>query len=167
MSKKRLYNRQSYRFNQYDYSQQGLYFITICTNDRVCIFGSINNDEMYLSDIGKIVKDCWLKIETFHPYVVLHDFVIMPNHIHGVIQIVQETVTIKKEGFESTSKTIGSIIRGFKSGVSCTVIKSVGIKNIWQRNYYDRIIRDYNEYQNVTNYIINNPRMWSKDSFYK
>lgn len=91
----------------------------------------------------------------------------MPNHIHGVIQIVQETVTIKKEGFESTSKTIGSIIRGFKSGVSCTVIKSVGIKNIWQRNYYDRIIRDYNEYQNVTNYIINNPRMWSKDSFYK
>ena len=80
-----LKKRKSIRLLDYDYSQNGLYFITICTKNRECIFGEIKNDEIILTEIGKIVNNCWAEIPKHFPQVSLHKFVIMPNHIHGII----------------------------------------------------------------------------------
>jgi REP element-mobilizing transposase RayT len=168
MEQKRL-NRQSHRYYGYDYSQEGLYFITICTKNNVCLFGEIIHEEVYLSAIGKIVQDFWLQIIDYHPYVVLHEFVIMPNHIHGIIEITKKDDTDEidnsncKIDFASPSKTIGSIIRGFKIGVSSWVTKNIGIRNIWHRNYHDHVIRNYEAYINIKLYILNNPKNWGKD----
>jgi REP element-mobilizing transposase RayT len=92
-----LYNpntqhRRSVRLKDYDYSQEGAYFIAICTHGRECLFGNISNDKMLLNDFGKIADECWLEIPQHFPNVQLHEHVVMPNHIHGIIQITENNV---------------------------------------------------------------------------
>lgn len=92
-----LYNpntqhRRSVRLKDYDYSKEGVYFITICTHGRECLFGNISNDKMLLNDFGKIADECWLEIPQHFPNVQLHEHVVMPNHIHGIIQITENNV---------------------------------------------------------------------------
>lgn len=161
-------NRLSHRYYGYDYSQEGLYFITICTKNKEHLFGQVVNEEVCLSEIGKVVNEYWLKIVEYHPYVVLHEFVIMPNHLHGIIEIVKkedivdERIYSCKKEFVSPSKTIGSVIRGFKGGVTSSINKNMEPKQIWQSNYYDHIIRDYESYISIKKYILDNPRKWNK-----
>ncbi len=210
-----LHHRRSIRLKVYDYSQSGLYFITICCQDKICHFGKIENEIMILNDLGKIANECWLAIPTHFPNAVLHEYVVMPNHIHGIIELTNNAVPnnaminvgaknispkspdtnpptnnvvannmvpkniidndIRAKNFSplpppqpqnGTSKTIGSMVRGFKIGVT------MGAKNIlpdiklWQRNYYEHIIRNEQSYQLITNYIMNNPIKWSEDKFY-
>lgn len=161
-------NRRSIRLKGYDYSQEGLYFITICTDEHVCYFGEIENQEMRLNDNGIFAKQCWEAIPAHFPNVVLHEYVVMPNHVHGILEIVGANNDSPKNPPNNTpprpkgtSKTIGSIVRGFKIGVT----KLMGI-SIWQRNYYEHIIRDWNAYINISEYIINNPKKWKDDRFY-
>ena len=159
-----LNERKSIRLSNYDYSQNGLYYLTICTKNRECIFGEIKNSEIILSKFGKIADNCWSEIPQHFSQVSLHEYVIMPNHIHGIIEInvvgakhLSPSNCLEKtnKGY-GTSQTIGSIVRGFKIGVT----KQIGFSP-WQRNYYEHIINSEIDYLKTVNYIIENPLKWN------
>lgn len=184
------HHRRSVRQQGYNYLQNGLYFVTICCQDRNCLFGKIINGKMVLNDAGRIANTCWLDIPKHFPHAVLHEYVIMPNHVHGIIEltdaVMMETVGAKKfsplpptqsptppllpsssSQFRSPSKTIGSIVRGFKIGVTKWMRQNTDVFSVWQRNYYENIIRNEQSYNNIVNYITNNPSDWQIDNFYK
>ena len=223
-----IHHRRSIRLKGYDYSQAGLYFVTICCQKRACLFGEIINGEMVLNDAGKIANQCWLEIPNHFPDAKLLEHIIMPNHIHGIIELAEAekkspdnttntipennndnigaknishennvenigaknishennndnngTKNISHENnvenigaknispLQSPSKTIGSIVRGFKIGVTKWMRQNTDIYDVWQRNYYEHIIRNEQSYQNISQYIINNPAKWNDDKFYK
>jgi REP element-mobilizing transposase RayT len=166
-----IHHRSSIRLKGYDYSQAGLYFVTICVPNKQCLFGEIVNGEMILNESGKIVSYYWLEIPQHFPDAILHEFVIMPNHIHGIIEItnvgaknfspLQTTNVQTPQRPNGTSRTIGSIVRGFKIGVT----KHLGY-SVWQRNYHEHIILNEQSYQKISDYILNNPEKWMEDRFY-
>ena len=184
-----IHHRRSIRLKGYDYAQEGLYFITICCQNRAQLFGEIINGEMILNKCGEIAQKCWQEIPEHFPNVELHDFVIMPNHVHGIIEIkfksiipivpteptVVPTVVVSVGANDysplrtprSPSKTIGSIVRGFKIGVTKWMRQNTNTYDVWQRNYYDNIIRNDQSYYRISNYIRNNPKNWKEDKFYK
>lgn len=163
-------NRRSIRLQGYNYAQGGLYFITLCTQNRAHLFGQIINSEMILNAAGKIAAKCWQDIPAHFPMATLHEYEVMPDHIHGIIEIVgvnDYSPLQFQTPFRSPSKTIGSIIRGFKIGVTKWFrYENQGDLNmrVWQRNYYEHIIRNDAEYIRIANYILNNPAKWSRDS---
>jgi len=167
-----IHKRRSIRLHDYDYSQAGMYFITICTHERISMFGKITDGEMRLNDSGQIAQNCWVEIPSHFPNVVLHEYIVMPNHIHGIIEIAStNNAPVGVENFQPLQRneyqhiiprSIGSIIRGFKTGTT----KQIGY-SIWQRNYYEHIIRNNKDYIRIAEYIINNPIRWRKDSFYQ
>ena len=187
-----LPQRKSTRLKGYDYSQAGLYFITICCENRVCHFGQIKNGKMILNEFGQIAHDEWLNTIAIRKNVELYEFIIMPNHMHGIIVLngggrgeLHSPENEIKDKFDSPenknigiagecnsplrspSDTVGAIVRGFKSAVT-KQIRLIGFDNkLWQRNYHDHIIRNEQSYQNIANYIINNPAKWDEDKFYK
>lgn len=160
----RIHNRQSTRQKGYDYSQAGLYFITMCCYERACLFGNIMNGSMVLNDAGKIANACWLEIPQHFPHVVLHEYVIMPDHVHGIIEFVgakNRTVGAKNlSPPQSPSKTIGSVVRGYKIGVTKWMRQNTNVYHVWQRNYHDHIIQNKKSYHNISNYIKSNPTKW-------
>lgn len=177
--------RKSIRLKGYDYSQEGLYFVTICTQGHICLFGEIYQHEMILNEVGKMVEKCWLDISYYFPDIALHDYVIMPNHIHGILEIIVGTNNNSSEKigiFESPKRTIGSVIRGFKNGVikrlketglleqilanNYSPLQQIKRNSIWQRNYYEHIIRNENSCNKITDYINLNPSNWKKDKYY-
>jgi putative transposase len=167
-----IHNRRSIRLKGYDYSREGMYFITICTHDRMCLFGKVENEEMNLNEYGKIAEKCFLAIPEHHPYAKLGPYIVMPNHIHCIIEITvgannySPLQTQTKRPIHGTSKTIGSIVRGFKIGVTKWFRKNTDIHTVWQRNYYDHIIRNEKSYCRIADYIINNPLKWQDDKYY-
>lgn len=165
------HHRRSIRLQGYDYSQPGGYFITICTHNRKCLFGDVVNGEMILNAFGDIVKNCWLEIPEHFPHVGLDEYVIMPDHVHGII-IIKNNVGV--QNFEPPQnqyqkiipKSIGSIIRGFKIGVTKWFRQNTDIYIVWQRNYYEHIVRNEYELNKIRTYIINNPKNWEFDKNY-
>lgn len=171
-----LHNRRSIRLKGYDYSQEGIYFITLCCQDRQHLFGKIENGIMYLNEFGEIIKEEWEKTPIIRTNISLGAYIIMPDHFHAILHIDQQIT--KKEDyipnqFKSPSQTIGAIIRGFKGATTIRInkINSNGTgesqfaptpNRIWQRNYLEKIIRDQRAYQNITQYIIDNPKNWKK-----
>jgi len=182
---KYIHNRRSIRLKNYDYSQSGIYFVTICTKDRLSLFGEIIDNQMVLNEYGIVVNNMWLNIPNHFSNIKLDIHCIMPNHIHGIIIIDDITPVGAKHfsphelnrddylaninnGFETTdeikpringtSKTIGSVIRGFKIGVT----KELGFP-IFQRNYHEHIIRNTKSYKLISQYIYNNPCNWEND----
>lgn len=183
------HHRRSIRLKGYDYSQPGAYFVTIVTKHRRRLFGRIINGLMKLSPLGYQAHCCWLEIPDHFPNVELGEFVIMPDHVHGIIIIVEPSgggkclrghdssavqsgsnqerklPSTRKPGtchtaFRSPSQTIGSIVRGFKVGVTKWARTHTSIQNVWHRNYYESIIRSERHMQCVTRYIRNNPAAW-------
>ncbi|CAK8713892.1 Transposase IS200-like domain-containing protein [Candidatus Electronema halotolerans] len=114
-----IHHRRSIRLRGYDYSQAGVYFVTLCTHNRECLFGEIANGAMQLNAAGKIVADEWLKIAQIRDEIELDEWAVMPNHLHGIM-VLTDTVGAKNFSLlqNGTSKTIGSIVRGFKIGVT-------------------------------------------------
>ena len=197
-----IHHRHSIRLKGYDYSQAGLYFITICIKNRECLFGEIVDGKMILNDSGKIAGECWLEIPKHFPNTVLHEHIVMPNHVHGIIELIKigspNVGVVGVENFQPQRNefqkiiphSIGSIVRGFKTGVTKWFRNnSVGVQNfeplqplndslssngvqnfdpqqIWQRNYYEHIIKNEQSYQHIANYIIRNPENWKKDDFF-
>jgi REP element-mobilizing transposase RayT len=176
-------NRQSIRLKDYDYSQKGAYSVTICVQDRKRLFGEVINGKMALNDTGNIVKNEWLNTSKIRPNIKIGEFIVMPNHIHGIIMVVgkhddgrgvlQYAPTPHQfhsspQQFYSPSQTIGSIIRGFKSTVTkqINIIRKTPRAPVWQRNYYEHIIRDSHELNKIREYIINNPCNWKNDKEY-
>ena len=184
-----LPNRRSIRLKNYDYSQKGSYFITIVTQNRKHLFGKIEDGKMILSSVGRIVEEEWLNTIQIRPNVTLGEFIIMPDHMHMIVTIT--TQVEKKDNDEwihsnpkSPSHTIGAIIRGFK-GASTKKINlflnsssaprmgewqfapaapaaPAAPNKIFQRNYYEHIIRNQRDYHRIEKYIIDNPRNWKK-----
>ncbi|MCQ2208801.1 MAG: transposase [Paludibacteraceae bacterium] len=158
------HHRRSIRLRGYDYASANMYFITLCVKDFASIFGEIVNGEMILNDYGCIVRDCWENTTSIRPNVKIHDYVIMPNHFHAIVEIMERNKDIPLDTpigkFTSPIHTLGSIVRGFKSAVSVAIGDSV-----WHRNYYEHIIRGYRDYNRISAYIKNNPRKWYMDKF--
>ncbi len=149
-------HRQSIRLNGYDYLTSGAYFITICTHDRECLFGDIVNETMGFNTVGDIARSHWQQLSQHHSNIIIDESVVMPNHLHGMIIL---------ESSMGSKKSISEIIRGFKTFSAKAINKERGLRGVpvWQRNYYDRIIRDELELDRVRQYIINNPRNWDAD----
>jgi len=228
------HNRHSIRLQGYDYTRPGVYFITIVAHDRKCLFGEIVNGDMRMNECGEMARQCWLEIPNHFPQTQLDEYIIMPDHIHGIIIINDFPIVGAKNfsprsfepsprssqsspqpfdpsprscqsssqpsessprsfepsprscqsspqpsepspnnmgakifsprpnttPFRSPSQTIGSIIRGFKIGVTKWMHQNTDIQNIWQRNYYEHIVRNDDELHRIRQYIRNNPRNW-------
>jgi len=157
------HHRRSIRLKRYDYTSAGAYFITIVTYQRECLFGEIADGEMILNDYGRVADEFWRAIPEHFENVELGAFVIMPNHIHGIIvitdvatQCVAPTVTITSPRGPK-SRSIGAIVGSFKSAVSYRLNKQFNVTNIWQRNFYEHIIRNETERNNIHLYIETNP----------
>ncbi len=254
-----VHHRRSIRLKGYDYAHPGAYFITICTHDRACLFGEIADGEMILNEAGRIVEKCWREIPMHFPHVALDEFVVMPNHVHGILFIIAvvgaknisplplpseslspagaqnivppsmpcelsspvgaknispppfpseslspvgaQNIVPPRSPFPSlspagaqnivppsmpcelsspvgaknisplpspqrpgTSMTIGSIIRGFKIGVTQWMRQQTPIRDVWQRNYYEHIIRDETALNRIRRYIVENPARWAEDT---
>lgn len=174
-----IHHRRSIRLKGYDYGQAGLYFITICCQDRICRFGSVVNGKMKLNNCGMVAYNEWIKLSERFPNFELDVFQIMPNHMHGIIllnniPLEAELITAQNdiEKTEKVAPTIGNIVGAYKSLVvkGCLEIyksKNVTLGKLWQRNYYEHIIRNEKSYRNISQYIINNPAKWADDKFHK
>ena len=205
MGKKRgKYRPETARLRSWDYGWNGVYFVTICTHKRQYFFGEIvfpeaddfsttpeiqnfvshrsDKNIMQLSEIGKIAKSCWMEIPEHFPFVKLGEFVIMPNHVHGIVIIdkendarnnvdTQNLVYLRRERqnslnkFGPQSRNLASIIRGFKIGVTKGARK-IDSTFRWQPKFYDHIIRDRKSFERISNYIKDNPENWMKDENY-
>jgi REP element-mobilizing transposase RayT len=161
-------NRRSIRIPGYDYSQKGYYFITVCTKNRKESLGRIVKSSTRLTKIGRGVKRSWLAIPNHYPSVCLSEYVIMPNHVHGVIQIINDSVGVQNfeplqnEFQKIIPRSLGCIIRGFKIGVT-KWCRNNKISFYWQRNYYEHVIQDDEALENICFYIKNNPSEWEND----
>ena len=165
------HRRRSIRLKKHDYKQAGAYFVTICTHNRVMLFGQMVDGELTLNDTGRMVERCWNDIPAHFPQVELDEFVVMPNHVHGILLItdpvgaknLSPSPPLPSQQRPGTSKTIGSIIRGFKIGVTKWTREQTPIHNVWQRNYYEHIIRDEADLNRIREYIASNPARWDED----
>ena len=178
-----IHHRRSIRLKGYDYSQPGAYFITICTHQRECLFGEIIDGQMHLKNFGRIIQIHWGNLQKHHLHIKLDEFVIMPNHLHGIIILFNDSVgaglndtfrsqteqmTIKPAPatiVQSTNyqqKGIPEIIRGFKtfSARQINNIRSQKGVPLWQRNYYEHIIRNESDLNRIREYIVKNPQKW-------
>ncbi len=186
---KSKHQRRSIRLKEFDYSTPWWYYITICTDDRKNIFGNIIDGKMVLNDFGKLVEEEWLRTKEIRNNVDLDYYVIMPNHLHGniIINSRGELNSPKElnstsnhesgrmryaptnDNLKSPSQTLGAIIRGFKSKVAKRIREFTGDPElkIWQRNYYEHIIRNELDLRNIRNYIELNPLKWELDEYYK
>jgi REP element-mobilizing transposase RayT len=174
-----FHHRRSIRLKGYDYSQAGLYFVTICCQGKICRFGKIEKDEMILNESGQIACNEWVMLPERYLYATLDVFQIMPNHIHGIIALnatafvgatlavaqnavaLNNGMNIANRATARVAPTIGNMVGAYKSSV---MNKCLG--KLWQRNYYEHIIRNEQSHHNISDYIINNPANWKDDKFY-
>ena len=145
------FSRKSIRLKKHDYSSSGLYFLTICTYRKECLFGEILNGKLALNPAGNEASQIWKAIPEYFSQVILDEFIVMPHHVHGVIEILAGA---------GRSETVGAIVRGFKIGVTKWLRKNTDIFRVWQRNYYEHIIRSPQELIRIQNYIKINPSRW-------
>ncbi len=169
------HHRRSIRLPGYDYSRSGAYFVTICAQDRACLFGDIADGVMRLNDAGRVVADSWQWLESQYDYVELDEFVIMPNHVHGVIVIVGAGLprpyiasgAETKTGAETAPlrATLGRMVAYFKyqSTKHINIMRGTPGMPVWQRNYYEHIVRNDDELNRIREYIANNPKQWEID----
>lgn len=192
----------SLRLLSFDYSQPGFYFITICAKNRAHIFGNVQNGIMKLNPLGNIANEYWGHIEQRFSPCQLHEFVVMPNHIHGIIEIISNPKPVgmihessQIENDLSNSESVGTIhelslpsidnsnnesirkkrrkmmipmiIGWYKMNVSkqINIIRQTPGQPIWQRNYYEHIIRDQQSLDSISEYIRLNPQKWKRDRF--
>ena len=173
---KNKYRVPSARAQWWDYGRDAAYFITICTANREHFFGQISNGKMQLSPIGVIADMCWFDIKHHAKHIELGAFVVMPNHIHGILILDGNNRPEKKsqpmhenEGktrFQNQGKnTISAIVGSYKSAVSKHA-RRLGFEFAWQPRFHDHIIRDEPAFQQISNYVLQNPLKWQEDTFY-
>ncbi|PKO05426.1 MAG: hypothetical protein CVU41_12400 [Chloroflexi bacterium HGW-Chloroflexi-3] len=192
-----IHNRNSIRLQGYDYSSEGAYFLTICTYQHQHLFGKIENGIMYLNQYGQIVRHEWERSAIIRAEIQLGEYIIMPNHMHAIVFIVDVTrrgvrpnapttnapttnanmmnvnTTYGKTTSENNppglqSSSIGSLMAGFKSSVTkqINLIRNSPGEPVWQRNYWDHIIRNDESFDQIEDYIINNPMNWQQDKLF-
>jgi REP element-mobilizing transposase RayT len=158
-----IYRNRTLRLKDYDYSQNGLYFITICTNNQEAYFGDIKEGILRLNDAGQMVEKIWIGLYDRFDFIKLHNYIVMPNHFHAIIEIIDS----------AKSTHIGNVVGVFKSLSTNQYIKGVHNynwltfeKRLWQKNYYEHIIRNEESYLYISDYIENNPLKWDLDKFH-
>ena len=172
------YTIKSDRLEGYDYSQNGIYFVTICAKNREYFFGSIENGRMCLTDIGKIANEFWKEIPKHFPFVILDEFIVMPNHVHGIIEICNKADACRDEALprlyigkyplmskmSPKQKSLSVIVGSFKAVVSKISNKKFPDVNFqWQSRFYDHIIRNDESLDKIREYVQINPKMWEQD----
>ncbi|MBC7234050.1 MAG: transposase [Chloroflexi bacterium] len=190
-----LQRRRSIRLKGYDYSQSGAYFVTICVQDRTCLFGEVINGEMRLNEWGQVVQAAWQDLPNHLSHVQLDEFVVMPNHVHGIIMITDDadhvgagskptlragskptpraglepapttTTTVCTDADTRKRHGLPEIVRQFKtfSARRINECRHTPGSPVWQRNYYEHVIRDEEDLQRIRQYIVDNPANWAKD----
>ncbi len=164
------HRRQSMRLKNYDYSQAGAYFATVCAKGRECLFGEIADSLMWLSPLGKIVQACWDDLPCHYQHVELDASVIMPNHIHGIIVLADPSVVgagLKPAPTVMNKRhTLTEIMRAFKTFSSRRIndLRNTPGTPMWQRNYYEHVIRNEDDLAEIRRYIMGNPLKWELDS---
>ncbi len=165
-----VHHRQSIRLRGYDYSQPGMYFVTICTRERMEAFGEIQDGEMHLSSSGEIAHSIWSTMPKRFPNIELDLFVIMPNHMHGILVITAQSQGAMNCAPTSGMRnlTLGQMIRAYKAAVTRTIRYAGMPEFAWHRNYYEHIarLRKMNELDRIRQYILDNPARWAEDSLY-
>ena len=183
--------RKPNRLKGYDYSQDNLYFTTSCVKDRICCFSKIEDSKMILNRYGKIANDQWLWLADQYPYVILHEFVVMPNHMHGIIEINRENIiqgvgtgrivgtgrdlSLRTALHDSSLpllpktkiKSLSQLLGAYKTTTSKQIHLAGFLEFEWQRSFHDHIIRDEKSYIRIADYILNNPSTWEEDKFYR
>jgi REP element-mobilizing transposase RayT len=167
------HHRRSIRLRGYDYSQAGAYFVTVCVQGRERLFGDVVDGEMRLNDAGQMVAQCWHELPAHFPHLELDEFVVMPNHMHGIIIVGAPFMApygpgavnqgAVNQGAINRAPTLGEIVRSFKA-LATRRIRQAGVTAFaWQRNYYEHIIRDEESLNRIREYIVNNPLQWALD----
>jgi REP element-mobilizing transposase RayT len=181
---KNRYQTKSNRLKNWDYSSEAIYFVTLVAQNRECIFGVIDDDKMILNDNGKIIETELLKSIIIRERWFFHNWVIMPNHIHLLVEIVSSSAVethdvethfsaslqleseSKSSKFSRKPNSISSFVAVFKSVTTkqINVMMNHDVNTIWQSNYHDHIVRNYNSFDTIYHYIKNNPKNWNTDS---
>jgi len=174
------HRRRSIRLRNYDYSQAGAYFVTICTQHRECLFGEITDGIMRLNAAGNIVVDQWMKTGDIRKEIELDVCTVMPNHFHGIAVLTdskrtalhgkgtaRRAPTAERFG-KPVSGSIPTIVRAFKSAVTkhINILRGIPGMKLWQRNYWEHIIRNETELHRIREYISNNPARWQEDALH-
>ena len=163
-------NRKSLRLPNYNYSQNGAYFITICIKNKECLLGDICDREFIANSFGRIVMDIWYSLSIRYKQIELDEFIVMPNHVHGIIkidnaEIVHELSLSHQNTKQRRKMLLPKAIGYFKMNSAKKINEIRQTKGIplWQKNYYEHIIRNEQSLHNIRQYIINNPTRWSED----
>jgi putative transposase len=166
----RTHGRPQLRLPDYDYSSDGAYFLTICTVDRRCLFGDVVEGEMVLNDFGRIVEEEWVRSEEIRSEIQLGAFIVMPNHLHGIIIISRDVdangrLHLPASKSPRRPRSISSFAAGFKTASTKRInaLRGTRGQKMWQANFYEHIIRTERSYHRITTYIHANPRRWAWD----
>jgi REP element-mobilizing transposase RayT len=175
-----IHHRRSIRLKGHDYSQSGAYFVTICAQNRECLLGDVVDGRIRVNDAGQMVQRIWNDLSVKYPGIETDAFVVMPNHIHGIIVIVGAQFiapincnTINqtkknesiKQGAINRAPTVGEIVRAFKAQCTHAInqIRNTPGHPVWQRNYYEHVVRNDDGMKRVREYVISNPAKWDND----
>lgn len=188
-----LPRRRNMRLRGYDYSQAGAYFVTVCAHGQRCLFGSVDEDGMRLNEVGTLVLQTWNEVAAFYPGVGIPALVVMPNHLHAVLLLAgggeklgagEQKVAMNPDAMDPGAMNraptaggegccaplpVGEIVRGIKARCSRAANAQGWLgtgAQLWQRNYYEHIIRDQADYDRIAEYIENNPRQWAEDTLH-
>ncbi|MCL4467272.1 MAG: transposase [Chloroflexi bacterium] len=145
-------SRRTTRLPDYDYSWSGAYFVTVCTHGKACLFGEQTNAAVALNDLGRIVEATWLALPEHFPSVRLDAFVVMPNHVHGVLLLSANQTS-------ANAPALGTVVGAFKSAVSRRLHEALAddCSPIWQQRFYEHVVRGEADLQRLREYIANNP----------
>ncbi|WP_017653546.1 transposase [Fortiea contorta] len=174
-----IHDRSSMRLKGYNYSSAAFYFVTICTYKRQCLFGEIVNDEMVLNEYGKIIAEEWRKSSEIRQEIELDEWIVMPNHFHAIIVITYSGCSPSDDSPQTNEnpqkiappmkpRSLSSAIAGFKCATTSRIntIRNAPGTAVWQRNYYEHIIRNQFSLEKIRQYIQNNPQSWNKDQLH-
>jgi|SRR3989338_1623830 len=174
-----IHHRQSMRLKGFDYSQAGAYFVTVCIQNRICLFGKIEGGEIHLNEAGYMVHRIWNELPEKYPGVEIDEFIVMPNHIHGIVVLnvgagpcaCPDSNKGQPRGVAPTRLSLPDVVHRYKSFTTSEY--RIGVEQfnwmpfpckLWQRNYYEHIIRNDAEMNRIREYILNNPLQWDSDS---
>ncbi|MEW6567586.1 MAG: transposase [Chloroflexota bacterium] len=162
-------DRRSVRLQEFDYGAQGAYLIAISTHQRGCLFGEVVGDAIALSPLGEIAAACWEQIPNHFPHADLDAWVVMPNHIHGILILEDRRGTpwrapTRFERFgRPVAGSVPTIVRSYKAAVTARARREGLAREVWQRNYYEHVLRSDEDVQRARGYITNNPARWAMD----
>lgn len=176
MAGDRRHNRQSNRWQVHDYAAGGTYFVTVCTEGRVCLFGEVRDGRMYSNASGLIVEQEWMGTGVIRPDVDIDVFAVMPNHLHGLVTITPPATSIAVWDAETSRRahsgvplrrprSLSSIVGQFKATSTRTINELRGTPGakVWQRGFHDRMVRNDEEFDRIASYIVTNPDRWMDD----